>query len=527
MDELIRINFDSDRPTVSGRDLYAALEVRTAYKDWFPRMCDYGFEEGTDFCSFLSESTGGRPATDHQLTIAMAKELCMIQRSEAGRKFRQYFIKIEEAWNSPEAVMARALQFANNQLSLVKKQNLELLETVAVQNQQIAEMKPKASYYDVVLNCKDLISTSAIAKDYGKSAIWMNRYLHDKGVQFKQGDIWLLYLYIDKYNEDNNFHINYLKQCKIESLEYENLNRVFKWLAEYDSVDKAILLKIKIIEKIPPYNNSDLINFTRKLIGDVNIQINKINPVTQGRKYIGFITNLLGKNEINIKWSANKEFKNISCCVNQEDNIKEKYLFIYTNNDNEQDAMAKVLEQLKYGKEQCNYIKNYIQTGNITELSSREFYKFIKQKRLAFDYPFTYEELLEKKIDANISMDSIYTILSGEMSYDDHCPICNTIPTLNIMETDMNNLKKRNCLVAMLLGKYKEKSIHVKIICCKSCFDRYKNTLTSAKIEEKNELKKLILKEKISSAICSRNITTEILLSPDNWKLIKNLNGID
>ena len=59
MDELIRINFDSDRPTVSGRDLHAALEVKTAYKDWFPRMCDYGFEEGTDFCSFLSESTGG------------------------------------------------------------------------------------------------------------------------------------------------------------------------------------------------------------------------------------------------------------------------------------------------------------------------------------------------------------------------------------------------------------------------------------------------------------------------------------
>lgn len=69
----------------------------------------------------------------------------------------------------------------------------KLTQTVAIQNQQITEMKPKASYYDVVLNCKDLISTSTIAKDYGKSAIWMNRYLHDKGVQFKQGDIWLLY----------------------------------------------------------------------------------------------------------------------------------------------------------------------------------------------------------------------------------------------------------------------------------------------------------------------------------------------
>ncbi len=193
MDELIRINYDSERPTVNGRDLHDALQVKTAYKDWFPRMCEYGFFEGTDFCSFLSESSGGRPAVNHQLTIDMAKQLCMIQRTDIGRKFRQYFIQVEEAWNSPEAVMARALQFANQQLALLKHQNMELTDTIAIQNQQILEMKPKVSYYDVVLNCKDLISTSAIAKDYGKSAIWMNRYLHEKGVQFKQGDIWLLY----------------------------------------------------------------------------------------------------------------------------------------------------------------------------------------------------------------------------------------------------------------------------------------------------------------------------------------------
>ena len=193
MDELIRINFDSDRPTVSGRDLHAALEVKTAYKDWFPRMCDYGFEEGTDFCSFLSESTGGRPATDHQLTIAMAKELCMIQRSETGRKFRQYFIKIEETWNSPEAIMARALQFANNQLSLVKKQNLELLETVAVQNQQIVEMQPKASYYDLVLQNKNTVPITQIAKDYGMSGRKFNELLHELGVHYKFRKTWLLY----------------------------------------------------------------------------------------------------------------------------------------------------------------------------------------------------------------------------------------------------------------------------------------------------------------------------------------------
>ena len=117
----------------------------------------------------------------------------MIQHSDAGRKFRQYFIKVEEAWNSPEAVMARALQFANNQLTLVKKQNLELLETVAVQNQQIAEMQPKASYYDLILQNKNTVPITQIAKDYGMSGRKFNELLHELGVQYKFRKTWLLY----------------------------------------------------------------------------------------------------------------------------------------------------------------------------------------------------------------------------------------------------------------------------------------------------------------------------------------------
>lgn len=197
MNQLIKISYNSESPTVSGRDLHNALGIKTKYADWFKRMCDYGFCEGVDFTTCFSnlgsKMHGGQNKTDHQLTIDMAKELCMIQRTDIGRKFRQYFIDVENAWNSPEAIMARALQFANNQLTLLQQQNMQLSNTVCVQNQQILEMKPKVSYYDIVLNCKDLISTSAIAKDYGKSAIWMNRYLHEKRVQFKQGDIWLLY----------------------------------------------------------------------------------------------------------------------------------------------------------------------------------------------------------------------------------------------------------------------------------------------------------------------------------------------
>lgn len=80
-----------------------------------------------------------------------------------------------------------------------QQEKKQLALTVSVQNQQIAELQPKASYYDVVLNCKDLLSITEIAKDYGKSAKWMNNYLHQKGVQFKQGGIWLLYAkYADK-----------------------------------------------------------------------------------------------------------------------------------------------------------------------------------------------------------------------------------------------------------------------------------------------------------------------------------------
>lgn len=193
MNELLNINYDSERPTVLGRDLHKALGVKTAYKDWFPRMREYGFSEGKDFCSFLSESTGGRQSTNHQLTIDMAKQLCMIQRTEIGRKFREYFIEIEEAWNSPEAVMARALRIANKELEKVKRETEALEELNAVQSQQIAELQPKASYYDVVLNCKDALSVSVIAKDYGWSAKKMNQYLHEHGVQYKQGNTWLLY----------------------------------------------------------------------------------------------------------------------------------------------------------------------------------------------------------------------------------------------------------------------------------------------------------------------------------------------
>ena len=195
MNELIKINTNQNgEPRISGRELHAFLEVKTAYKDWFPRMAEYGFTEGVDFSSNLSESTGGRPAIDHSMTIDMAKELCMIQRNERGKQARQYFLAVEKAWNSPEKIMARALVYANKKIE-------SLGTTIQVQQQQIAELQPKATYYDLILQCKNAIPISTIAKDYGYSARKINEMLNEYGVQFKQGknSPWLLYQkYADK-----------------------------------------------------------------------------------------------------------------------------------------------------------------------------------------------------------------------------------------------------------------------------------------------------------------------------------------
>ena len=82
---------------------------------------------------------------------------------------------------------------ALQELKAERVKSAALAATISVQEQQIAEMKPKASYYDVVLNCKDAVAVTTIAKDYGKSGRWLNEYLHELGVQFRQGNIWLLY----------------------------------------------------------------------------------------------------------------------------------------------------------------------------------------------------------------------------------------------------------------------------------------------------------------------------------------------
>ena len=151
MNELIKITTNEvGEPTVLGRELHEFLGVKTLYKDWFPRMVEYGFTEGKDFSSFLSESTGGRPSTDHFLTIDMAKEICMIQRTEVGKQARQYFIQVEKDYNSPEKIMARALRIAEKELSTLKL--------------DVERMKPKEIFADSVASSQSTILIGELAK---------------------------------------------------------------------------------------------------------------------------------------------------------------------------------------------------------------------------------------------------------------------------------------------------------------------------------------------------------------------------
>ena len=164
--------FDNENGEVkiSGRQLHMFLEVQTRYNDWFARMCEYGFVEGEDYYSNLSKTSelGGRPATDHLMTLSMAKELAMLQRTEKGKEARRYFIRIEEEWNTPERVMARALRFSEQILSDTKA-------LLADAQEQIERDHPKVLFADSVSASHTTILIGELAKIIKQNGVDMGQ----------------------------------------------------------------------------------------------------------------------------------------------------------------------------------------------------------------------------------------------------------------------------------------------------------------------------------------------------------------
>lgn len=158
MNELLKINTsNAEHITVSARDLYKFLEATERFNSWFDRMTQYGLTEGEDFTSVKSFTVVNNGAhkeiDDYQLTIDTAKQIAMLQRNEKGTQARKYFIQVENAWNSPERVMARALTIAN-----------KTIETLKIEN---SEMKPKVDYFDNLVERNLLTNFRDTAKELG------------------------------------------------------------------------------------------------------------------------------------------------------------------------------------------------------------------------------------------------------------------------------------------------------------------------------------------------------------------------
>lgn len=181
MNELIPINYDKDQPTVSARELHIFLGVETPFHKWFPRMCEYGFEKSADYSVtdiFVHNPEGGpQSMKDAQLTINMAKELCMIQRTEKGKQARQYFLSVEKAWNDPATLMARALKMADQKI-------IHLSE-------QIEECKPKVLFANAVESSHTSILVGELAKllkqngvDIGQNRLFV--WLRENGFLIKR-----------------------------------------------------------------------------------------------------------------------------------------------------------------------------------------------------------------------------------------------------------------------------------------------------------------------------------------------------
>lgn len=188
MNELIKVNYETDQPTVSARELHEGLEIKSNFTTWFDRMKEYGFTESDYkkcFPNLESGQNGGQNMVDYQISVDMAKQICMIQRSEKGRQYRQYFLDLEKAWNTPEQVMARALKIADKQIEDLKQSNL-LLE------HKIEQDRPKTIFADAVSTSHTSILIGDLAKiirqngvDIGQKRLfeWMrqNGYLIKSG----------------------------------------------------------------------------------------------------------------------------------------------------------------------------------------------------------------------------------------------------------------------------------------------------------------------------------------------------------
>ena len=159
MNNLIKVNYDGESPVVSGRELHKFCEATERYSNWFERVCQYGFVEGIDYAGCKVFNTlANQELQDHAMSLNMAKEVAMIQRTEKGKQARQYFIAIEKEWRNRGAyqipkTMSEALRLAADQA-----------ERIEAQDKLIEEQKPMVEFFYQVADSKNAIDIGSAAK---------------------------------------------------------------------------------------------------------------------------------------------------------------------------------------------------------------------------------------------------------------------------------------------------------------------------------------------------------------------------
>ena len=189
MKDLIPIKVENDQQLLSARDLHKGLGLKKQFTDWVKQNFK-DFEENTDFV-FTPQSVnmpngGTKQIKDYFLTIDMAKQLCLMSRTEKGKEYRKYLIEVERKWNDPQEVVKRGYAILQNENTQLKLENKNL--TV-----QLEESNKKASYLDVILGTPDALAITQIAADYGYGAVNFNKLLKQVGIQHKVNGQWILY----------------------------------------------------------------------------------------------------------------------------------------------------------------------------------------------------------------------------------------------------------------------------------------------------------------------------------------------
>ncbi len=197
MDTLINVRIENDRMITDSRNV---ADVFSKRHDHVIRDIENLKKDAPNFGEMFFEGTmPDSYGRDKKVYFMNRDGFTLLAMGFTGKdamqwklKYIEAFNRLAEAWNSPDAVIARGYELSQKKLA-------EATKLLTAKEEEIAEMKPKVSYYDIILNCKDLMSVTQIAKDYGKSAIWLNEFLCKRKIQYKQGKNWFLYQkYADK-----------------------------------------------------------------------------------------------------------------------------------------------------------------------------------------------------------------------------------------------------------------------------------------------------------------------------------------